>query len=71
MMGKIRESFTRYRNEIHEQKEITRNRHPAKSIPGRWIFHDRSDQSEAIQIIDLLHDIRLLLLVIAVIVFIT
>lgn len=41
--------------------------HPAKLAPSRWFFHDRSDQPESIQIIDLLHDIRLLLVVIAII----
>jgi hypothetical protein len=40
-------------------------RHPAKNPTSRWFWHDRSDQSESIQIIDLLHDIRFLLLVIA------
>ena len=39
-----------------------RTTHPAKLWPSRWFFHDRSDQPENIQIIDLLHDIRLLLL---------
>jgi hypothetical protein len=48
--------------------EADRQKHPAKVWPNRWIWHDRSDQPEAIQIIDLLHDIRLLLLVIAVLI---
>jgi len=40
-----------------------RTRHPAKNPTSRWFWHDRSDQSEAMQIIDLLHDIRFLLMV--------
>lgn len=39
-------------------------RHPAKNPTSRWFWHDRSQQSVSIQIIDLLHDIRFLLLVI-------
>lgn len=38
-------------------------KHPAKQWHSRLFWHDRSDQSEAMQIIDLLHDIRLLMLV--------
>lgn len=38
--------------------------HPAKLWPNTWLWHDRSDQPESIQIIDLLHDVRLLLLII-------
>jgi len=40
-------------------------KHPAKLWHNRLLWHDRSEQPEAVQIIDLLHDIRFLLLVIA------
>lgn len=46
--------------------EADRTKHPAKLWPNTWLWHDRSDQPEAIQIIDLLHDIRLLLLFLAI-----
>lgn len=46
--------------------ETARTRHPAKNPTSRWFWHDRSDQSEAMQVIDLLHDIRFLLLMIVV-----
>lgn len=41
-------------------------KHPAKLWPNRLFWHDRSEQPTEIQVIDLLHDIRFLLLVIAV-----
>ena len=31
-----------------------RLRHPAKLWPNSWLFHDRSDQPEMLQVIDLL-----------------
>lgn len=43
--------------------ESAGKRHPAKNPTSRWFWHDRSDQPESAQIIDLLHDIRFLLLV--------
>lgn len=36
-------------------------KHPAKDWPARWIFDDHSDKSTEFQILDLLHDIRLLI----------
>ncbi len=39
---------------------------PRKTKLNSFLWHDRSDQSEFIQVIDLLLDIRMLLLVIAV-----
>lgn len=42
-------------------------KHPAKYWYNSLLWHDRSDESEQLQMIDLLHDIRLLLLVIVVI----
>lgn len=51
--------------------EPTRKRHPAKLWQNKLFWHDRSDQPEAIQVIDLLHDIRFLLLVIAALLFFT
>lgn len=39
-------------------------KHPAEYPTSKWFFHDRRHQSENLQIIDLLHDIRFLLLVI-------
>ena len=44
-----------------------RTRHPAKNPTSRWFWHDRSDQPKTMQIIDLLHDIRFLLLVLVLI----
>lgn len=46
--------------------EADRTKHPAKFWTNKLFWHDRSDQSEAIQIIDLLHDIRFLLMVLCV-----
>ena len=45
--------------------------HPARSFPSRFLFHDWSDHPESIQIIDLLHDIRLLLLIICAVLLLT
>ena len=47
-----------------------RLRHPAKLWPNSWLFHDRSDQPEMLQVIDLLHDIRTLLLAIFIVLLI-
>ncbi len=44
---------------------MARNEHPADDWQNRMFWINRKDQPEAIQIIDLLHDIRFLLLVIA------
>lgn len=46
--------------------EDSGTRHPAKNPTSRWFWHDRSNQPEAMQVIDLLHDIRFLLLVIVI-----
>nr|WP_278520965.1 hypothetical protein [Brucella anthropi] len=43
------------------------NDHPAKKWPSRLFWKDLSDQPNEYQIIDLLHDIRFLLLLIAII----
>lgn len=40
------------------------DKHPARVFPNKFLFHDWSDHPENIQIIDLLHDIRLLLLLV-------
>lgn len=37
--------------------------HPAKSWPTRWFFHNRSEEPAEMQVIDLLTDIRNLLLI--------
>lgn len=37
---------------------------PAQMWPNRWLFHDRSNEPSENQIIDLLHDIRVLLLLV-------
>lgn len=42
-------------------------KHPAKLWQSKWLFHDRSDQPEPMQIIDLLHDIRFMLVLIVLI----
>lgn len=42
---------------------MARKEHPADQWTSKLFWHDRKDQSESIQIIDLLHDIRFLLLV--------
>jgi hypothetical protein len=46
--------------------DTARTKHPAKLWQNKLFWHDRSDQPETIQVIDLLHDIRFLLLVIAI-----
>jgi len=58
-IGKLREA-------AHKARET----HPAKLWPTRSIWHDRSDQPEHIQLIDLLMDIRnLLFLIVLLILF--
>lgn len=47
-------------------REPAQIRHPAKLWTSKLFWHDRSNQPEFIQIIDLLHDIRFLLLVLCV-----
>lgn len=47
------------------------DKHPARVFPNRFLFHDWSDHPENIQIIDLLHDIRLLLLVVVLVLIFT
>lgn len=42
-------------------------RHPAKEWPNTWLWADRSAQPIEIQIIDLLHDIRLLLFAVCIV----
>jgi hypothetical protein len=42
--------------------------HPAKLTPTRWIFHDRSEQDVNLQIIDILTDIRNILVLILIVV---
>lgn len=42
----------------------TRHGHPAKHLHNRFIWNDHSDQPTEMQVIDLLHDIRFLLLLI-------
>lgn len=49
--------------------EPTRKRHPAKLWQNKLFWHDRSDQPETMQAIDLLHDIRFLLLVLCFLTF--
>lgn len=34
------------------------NKHPAHMWPTRWFFHDRSDEPDTAQIVDILTDIR-------------
>lgn len=43
-------------------------KHPAKEWKNKLLWVDRSDEPEAMQIIGLLHDIRLLLLFLVVVV---
>ncbi len=46
------------------EKADYRTMHPAKIWTSKLFWHDRSDQPASIQIIDLLHDIRFLLLIV-------
>lgn len=47
------------------------DKHPARIFPNGFLFEDWSDHPENIQIIDLLHDIRLLLLLIVFLLILT
>lgn len=46
-------------------------KHPARMFQNRFLFHDWSDYPENMQIIDLLHDIRLLLLLVVLVLLFT
>lgn len=46
---------------MSEDKKDWAKEHPAKIPPSSWIWDDRSDQPVSMQVIDLLHDIRLIL----------
>ena len=43
--------------------------HPATMWPTRWIFHDRKDEEPILQAVDILTDIRNLLLVLVILSF--
>lgn len=43
--------------------------HPATMWPSNWLFHNRSDEEPTMQVVDILHDIRNILLVILIVLF--
>lgn len=58
--------WKRFRESIKRRRERERKKHPHElSVFSKLLFHDRSDQPSSMQIIDLLYDIRGILLFIA------
>lgn len=43
---------------------MPKNPHPATLWPTKWLFHNRSDEEPSMQMVDILTDIRNLLLVV-------